>query len=105
MGDDVLDFVRGDAVAGEEFFGHLREDPGGELEDFAAVLVELVLGARMTGPPQGRHPAVGAEDVVHEAGLAGAALEDHRARAVAEEHRSRAFLGIHDFCHRVRPDE
>src|SRR5918997_581892 len=71
----------------------------------SSVLVELVVITGVAGAPEGRHAAIGPEDVVDEAGFAVAAIEDHGPRAVPEEHGGRAVPRVHDGGHGVGPDE
>src|SRR4028118_2119591 len=81
--DDELDVVGREAVAGEQLLEHLGEDADGELEDLAAVLVELVRVTGLAGSSKSSALAVGAEDVVHEARLTVAGVQDDGARAGA----------------------
>src|SRR5215212_4140081 len=99
--DDVLDIVEGDCVTSEELLHHLGQDADGELEDLAAVLVELVIVAGVACAAQRSHPAVGSEDVVYEAGGVFAAVEEYGAGAVAEEDSGRAILLVDDGAHGV----
>src|SRR3712207_833322 len=103
--DDELDVVRAQAVAGEELLEHLRQDADGELEDLAAVLVELVRVAWLPGPAERGAPAVGAEDVIYEAGLAVARVEDYGPGPVPEEDGRGALRLVDDGAHGVRADE
>src|SRR5215216_2435729 len=61
--------------------------------------------AWVTGAAEGSHAAVGAEDVVDEAGGISARVEDDGAGAVAEEDGCRAVLLVHYGAHGVGPDQ
>src|SRR4028118_1271066 len=91
--DDELDVVGREAVAGEELLDHLGQDADGELEDLAAVLVELVRISRLAGAPERGALAVGTEDVVYKARLAVAGVEQDGPGPAAEED-SRGAIGL-----------
>src|SRR5918998_4553294 len=103
--DDELDVVRGQVVARQKPLEHLREDADGELEDLAAVLVELVGIAGLACAAQGGAPAVGTEDVVHEARLAVARVEYYGPGPVPEEDGRGALRLVDDRGHGVGADK
>src|SRR5215208_500748 len=59
VGDDVLDLVGREPVARDKLLNHIRQYPHGELEDFSAVLEELLVVARVSSAPERGSPAVG----------------------------------------------
>src|SRR5215210_6435644 len=105
VGYDVLDLLRRESVAGEKLLDHVGKYPDRELEDFTAILKELLVACWMPGPSERGPPAVGPQDVVYKARVAIAGIEYDRAGAVAEKNGRRAIAGVDDGAHGVRPDQ
>src|SRR5215212_315969 len=105
VGYDVLDLIRRESVAGEKLLDHVGQYPDGELEDLAAVLVELFVACRVAGAPEWGSPSVGPEDVVYKTRVPVAGVEYDGAGAVAEKDGRRSIFGVDDSTHCVRPDE